>query len=207
MLIMWCLPQQTDSDAQDALRSHAMRHFWNTMRHCGNTIPCGTVQISTEMMLAGEMLAITDITNKMVARGDISDAYYICRAMADHGHQVTSVPTRHDSLATSKVIIARAHPPSPAIEQFMHITRKVMSSDWIHACTNAAPEKRHPQTILSAGRVVSRHRRFRTGSWYLQEFLQMIANENLPEPVKVVKEHVDGAIAWVTGSGDKGANR
>lgn len=38
----------------------------------------------------------------------------------------------------------------------------------------------------------------------VQEFLVMVANENLPEPVKKVKEHVDDAIAWVTGKGDKG---
>lgn len=42
------------------------------------------------MMLAGEVLAMTDITNEMVARGDISDATYICRAMAENGHEVSS---------------------------------------------------------------------------------------------------------------------
>ena len=47
-------------------------------------------QVSVEMMLAGEVLATTDITNEMVARGDISDATYICKAMAENGHEVTS---------------------------------------------------------------------------------------------------------------------
>lgn len=46
------------------------------------------LQVSIEMMLAGELLAVSKITNKMVENGDISDAAYICRAMADHGHQV-----------------------------------------------------------------------------------------------------------------------
>jgi hypothetical protein len=45
-------------------------------------------QVSVEMMLAGEVLSMTDITNEMVARGDISDATYICKAMAENGHEV-----------------------------------------------------------------------------------------------------------------------
>lgn len=52
------------------------------------------LQVSIEMMLLGEMLAISSITNKMVEQGDVSDAAYVCRAMADHGHQVVSCLSR-----------------------------------------------------------------------------------------------------------------
>ena len=60
------------------------------------------------MMLAGEVAAMTDITNEMVARGDISDATYICKAMAENGHEVLadtcsklSVSLQHDDDKTN----------------------------------------------------------------------------------------------------------
>lgn len=80
--------------------------------------PDAVAKVSVEMMLAAEVAAMTDITNEMVARGDISDATYICKAMAENGHE---------------------------------------------------------------------------------EFMEMVAKEQLPESVKNAKEKVDGAIAWVTG--------
>lgn len=49
-------------------------------------------QVSLEMMLLGELEAATLITQKMIQRGDVSDATYICKAMAEHGHGV-----RHSS--------------------------------------------------------------------------------------------------------------
>jgi hypothetical protein len=38
------------------------------------------------------------------------------------------------------------------------------------------------------------------------EFMEMIAKENLPEPLKVAKDHIDNAVAWVTGSGGEGGD-
>jgi hypothetical protein len=39
-----------------------------------------------------------------------------------------------------------------------------------------------------------------------QEFMQMVATEQLPESVKNAKEKVDGAIAWVTGKDTSGTH-
>jgi len=37
--------------------------------------------------------------------------------------------------------------------------------------------------------------------------MEMIAKENLPEPLKVAKDHIDSAVVWVTGKDSEGDTR